>query len=190
MRSQRKVGLLGGSFNPAHDGHRHISLLALSELGLDQVWWLVSPQNPLKPRRGMAPLAERMRCARTQAKHPHIRVTDLEKRLNTRFTVDTLGLLRQRHRDVTFVWLMGADNLAQLPQWRRWEELMAMTPLAVFDRPGATYRALAGRAAQRYSGARIRDPRRLASAQAPAWSFLFKRRHPASASAIRMQTEA
>ena len=188
MGARRKVGLLGGSFNPAHDGHRHISLLALQQLGLDQVWWLVSPQNPLKPSDGMAGLAERMRLAREQARHPHILVTDLERRLNTRYTVDTLRLLRRHHRDIAFVWLMGADNLIQLPQWRRWREIMAATPLAVFDRPGATYGALAGQAAHSYAACRIGDPRRLANAVTPAWSFIFKRRHPASATAIRAQT--
>jgi nicotinate-nucleotide adenylyltransferase len=183
-----KIGLLGGSFNPAHEGHLHISLLALSELGLDQVWWLVSPQNPLKPKAGMSSLADRMTWARAKAGHPRIRVSDLEERLNTRFTVDTLAQLRRRYRDVAFVWLMGADNLQQLPQWRRWDDIMAAMPLAVFDRPGATYAALSGRAAQRYVRYRVRDARALADATAPAWSFLFKRRHPASASAIRAQS--
>jgi nicotinate-nucleotide adenylyltransferase len=190
MGAQRKIGLLGGSFNPAHDGHLHISLLALQQLGLDRVWWLVSPQNPLKPRDGMAGLAGRLRLARRQARHPHILVTDLERTLGTRYTIDTLRLLVQGHRDCTFVWLMGADNLIQLPQWRNWDAIMALTPLAVFDRPGFTYRALAGRAAQRYRGRRVNDPRLLAKAATPAWSFVFKRRHPASATAIRAQTDA
>lgn len=185
---RRKIGLLGGSFNPAHGGHLHISLLALQQLGLDQVWWLVSPQNPLKPRAGMAGLCERLRQARQLVRHPRIRVTDLERTFNTRYSVDTLALLRRHHRDIAFVWLMGADNLIQLPKWRRWREIMAATPIAVFDRPGVTYRALAGTAAQRYSGRRIADPRRLPGAATPAWSFLFKRRHPASATAIRAQT--
>ena len=184
----RKIGLLGGSFNPAHDGHLHISLLALQQLGLDQIWWLVSPQNPLKPSAGMAGLGERMEHARQLARDPRIRVTDLERSLNTRYTVDTLRLLRQSHRDKAFVWLMGADNLIQLPQWRRWREIVESTPLAVFDRPGATYGALAGQAAQCYAADRVNDPRALAGAAAPAWSFIFKRRHPASATAIRAQT--
>ena len=144
-----RVGLLGGSFNPAHDGHRHISLLALRRLGLDQVWWLVSPQNPLKSTAGMAPLAERMAGARAAARHPAIKVTDIERRLGTRFTADTLVRLRRRFPDLGFVWLMGADNLVQVPKWQRWTEIFTCMPVAVFDRPSYSYAALAGKAATR-----------------------------------------
>jgi nicotinate-nucleotide adenylyltransferase len=183
--ARRRVGLLGGSFNPAHDGHRHISLWALRALRLTEVWWLVSPQNPLKPVAGMAPLAERMARARQVARHPRIRVTDIERRLGTRYTVDTVAALRRHHPGVHFVWLMGADILVQLPHWYRWTALAQMVPLAVFDRPGYAYRALAGRAAQRLANRRVRDPARLATARPPAWAFLWGRRHRASASAIR-----
>lgn len=180
-----RVGLLGGSFNPAHDGHRHISLLALQRLGLDQVWWLVSPQNPLKSTDGMAPLTERMASAHAAARHPDIKVTDIERRLGTRFTADTLVELRRRFADLGFVWLMGADNLVQVPKWQRWTEIFACMPVAVFDRPSYSYAALNGLAAHRFRHCRIRDPRALASAPPPAWCFVQARRHPGSATAIR-----
>lgn len=180
-----RIGLLGGSFNPAHEGHRHISLLALSHLQLDQVWWLVSPQNPLKASTGMAPLDQRLSGARALARHPRIRVRDLESRLGTRYTVDTLAALRQRWPRSAFVWLMGADNLVQLPRWRRWQEIVNMVPMAIFNRPGQGHRALAGAAAARFAGSRVRDPAMLANAEPPAWCFLFTRLHPASSTAIR-----
>ena len=129
-----RVGLLGGSFNPAHDGHRAISLAALRALNLDQVWWLVSPQNPLKPVKGMAGFAERMAGARAVARHPRIRVTDLEARLGTRYTVDTVRRLRARAERHRYVWLMGADNLLQLPRWQGWVEIVRRIPIAVLDR--------------------------------------------------------
>jgi nicotinate-nucleotide adenylyltransferase len=180
-----RIGLLGGSFNPAHDGHRAISLAALRALGLDQVWWLVSPQNPLKPARGMASFAARLASARMTARHPRIRVSDLERRLGTRYTADTVRRLRA-FRDIRFVWLMGADNLLQLPRWQRWTEIVRTMPFAVLARSTARP-ALAGRAAKRFAAARL-DPlvaRRLADRRAPAWVFLGIRRHPASATAIR-----
>ncbi|MBV9833149.1 MAG: nicotinate-nicotinamide nucleotide adenylyltransferase, partial [Alphaproteobacteria bacterium] len=116
--TDRRIGLLGGSFNPAHEGHVHISLEALKRLDLDEVWWLVSPQNPLKAANGMASLADRMEGARSvTATHPRLRVTDLERKLGTRYTIDTVRALRRRHPHARFVWLMGADNLRQLPRW-------------------------------------------------------------------------
>ena len=180
-----RVGLLGGSFNPAHEGHRHISLLALKRLQLDQVWWLVSPQNPLKAEAGMAPLARRLADARAMARHPCIRVSDLEWRLGTRYTVDTLAALRRRFPRHGFVWLMGADNLVELPRWHRWPEIVEMVPMAIFNRPGQGHRALAGAAAARFAGHRVRNPSLLPQATAPAWCFLFTRLHPASSTAIR-----
>jgi nicotinate-nucleotide adenylyltransferase len=184
-----KIGLLGGSFNPAHEGHRHISLLALKQLRLDQVWWLVSPQNPLKPRAGMAPFAHRLAGARAMARHPRIRVSDLEARLGTRFTVDTVAALRRRRPQHAFVWLMGADNLVQLPRWRRWREMVESVPLAIFNRAGPDqdggHRALAGPAAARFARYRILRPAELPLTPAPAWCFLFSRLHAASSSAIR-----
>ena len=181
-----RVGLLGGSFNPAHEGHRYVSLEALKRLGLDQVWWLVSPQNPLKARAGMAPLEERVRRAREVAAHPRIRALALESRLGTRYTADTLRRLGA-WRDVRFVWLLGADNLAQLPRWRRWREVMSACPIAVFERHPYSYRALAGPAAVAFAAGRLEECEAigLASAEPPAWVFVRLRPHPASATALR-----
>jgi nicotinate-nucleotide adenylyltransferase len=161
-----------------------LSLEALKRLGLDEVWWLVSPQNPLKPARGMASLERRMARAREVARHPRIRVTDLERKLGTRFTIDTLRALSRRFPGVRFVWLMGADNLSQLPDWKGWTEIFRLAPIAVFDRPPYARRALAGKAAQRFRRARV-QPRRLAAADSPAWAFVRMKPHPASATAIR-----
>jgi nicotinate-nucleotide adenylyltransferase len=137
------TGLLGGSFNPAHGAHRRISLAALEALGLDEVWWLVSPGNPLKPQSGMAPLAARVRSARDQARRAPIRVTAIERQLGTRYTIDTLRALKRRYPKRRFVWLMGADNLAQLHLWRDWRGLAREMPIAVIARPGYDGRALA-----------------------------------------------
>lgn len=182
-----RIGLLGGSFNPAHEGHRHISLLALKHLHLDELWWLVSPQNPLKSTNDMAPFAERLASARVMARHPRIRVSDIESRLHTRYTADTLRALRARFPQTRFVWLMGADNLAQIPRWERWTEIFNTVPIAVFDRATYSYRALAGKAAQRFAKKRIeaRNAATLADHKAPAWVYFHARRHPASASSIR-----
>jgi len=182
--ARRLVGLLGGSFNPAHEGHRDLSIEALKRLGLDEVWWLVSPQNPLKSADGMATLQRRLDRARGVARHPRIRVTDLERRLGTRYTVDTLRALGRRFRGLRFVWLMGADILPQLPRWKNWPEIFQRAAVAVFDRPGYARRGLAGKAAQRFRRSR-RDPRALRSAKPPAWAFVRMRPNPASATAIR-----
>jgi nicotinate-nucleotide adenylyltransferase len=183
----RRIGLLGGSFNPAHDGHRHISLCALRELGLDEVWWLVSPQNPLKPERGMTPLEKRMAGARAVARHPRIRVTDIERQLDTRYTVDTVRALKRRYPGHIFVWLIGADNLRQMPQWRAWTDLFHSVAVAVFARPSYSLKALAGQAASRFARFRLPESwaRCLAGQEPPAWVFLRIRLHPASATAIR-----
>jgi nicotinate-nucleotide adenylyltransferase len=187
MSRKRRIGLLGGSFNPAHDGHRQLSLEALKRLGLDEVWWLVSPQNPLKPVDGMAPLAHRMAEARQVAAHPRIRVTDVETRLGTRYTVDTLDRLVHARRDAAFVWLMGADNLLQLPRWKDWRRIFALVPIAVFDRPSYSLKSLQSPAAQRFATARkgLEATRTLATAKPPAWIFVPMRLNPASATAIR-----
>nr|WP_243415070.1 nicotinate-nucleotide adenylyltransferase [Altererythrobacter segetis] len=142
-RSGPLTGLLGGSFNPAHGAHRRISLAALEALGLDEVWWLVSPGNPLKPQAGMAPLAARVRSARAQAHRAPIRVSAIERQLGTRYTIDTLRALKRRYPKRRFVWLMGADNLAQLHLWRDWRGLAREMPIAVIARPGYDGKALA-----------------------------------------------
>lgn len=183
-----RVGLLGGSFNPAHDGHRYVSIEALRRLRLDQVWWLVSPQNPLKAGTGMAPLAARVEAARQVARHPRIKVDDLERRLGTRYTVDTLERL-VRWPGYRFVWLIGADNLAQLPRWRRWTRLAGLAPIAVFERHPYSYASLAGAAAVAMGGRRIDDAAAgsLIDAEPPAWTFMRLRPHPASATDLRRQ---
>jgi nicotinate-nucleotide adenylyltransferase len=183
-RRKGRVGLLGGSFNPAHEGHCHISRAALAALRLDEVWWLVAPQNPLKPIQGMAPFATRLAQAERSCGHPLIRVTGIEAHLGTRYTADSLQALQRRFPKLVFVWLMGADNLQQLPRWRKWTRLFATVPVAVLARPTYSLRALAGPAALRYARRRTR-PGRLAQAKLPAWCFLFAREHPASATAIR-----
>lgn len=180
-----RVGLLGGSFNPAHDGHLHISREAIKRLGLDQVWWLVSPQNPLKPVTGMASLAERLASADRAAQHPAVRVSDIEQRMGTRYTVDTVRAMRRRFPRHRFVWLMGADNMVQFPRWKRWTEIAETLPIAVFARGRVTYAALSGPLARRYARRRVTDPRLLATSRPPAWSFLFTPLHPASSTALR-----
>lgn len=182
-----RVGLLGGSFNPAHAGHLHIARLALKRLRLAQVWLLVSPGNPLKPARGMAPLAVRLASARAIADNRRIIATTIEAIWGTRFTVDTLRQLRRRFPRISFVWLMGADNLTQLPRWRRWRTIIRLMPFAVLPRPTYNHRALASRAALRLRPRRrpAREAAVLAATIAPSWVFLPARQHYASATAIR-----
>ncbi len=135
------VGLLGGSFNPAHEGHLHVTRMCLRALQLDRVWWLVSPGNPLKSETGMAPYADRLASAKVMAQDPRICVSDIEARLGTRYTVDTLAALAERHPDIRFVWLMGADNMIELTRWQRWREIVSLAPIAVYPRPGFTLKA-------------------------------------------------
>ena len=189
-RRALRIGLLGGSFNPAHAGHRHIAELALQRLGLDQVWLLVSPGNPLKPAAGMAPLATRLASARAIADGRRILATDIERHLGTRYTVDTLGALRRRFPRARFVWLMGADNLEQFPHWRGWQRIARTTQIAVLPRPTYTHRALAGQAARRWRSARLPAPAAscLAEQPPPAWVFLPVRQHGLSATEIRRMT--
>ncbi|WP_115938491.1 nicotinate-nucleotide adenylyltransferase [Aestuariispira insulae] len=186
-RRVRRIGLLGGSFNPAHDGHRHISLAAIRRLGLDEVWWLVSPQNPLKPVEGMSRFEARFSSAKRVARHPRIRVTGFERDMGLQYTADTLEAIRVRHPDCRFVWLMGADNLGGFHRWERWERIAAAMPIAVFARPGYDLRALAGVAAQRFKHVRLPEcrSRTLVKQKPPAWVFLAIRRHPESATRIR-----
>jgi nicotinate-nucleotide adenylyltransferase len=183
----RRVGLLGGSFNPAHAGHRHIALTALKRLNLHQVWWLVSPQNPLKSVADMAGLDRRLAAARLVSCHPRIIVTALESALGTRFTIDTVTALRRRYTRTRFVWLMGADNLAQIPRWRRWQDIYARLPVAILPRQPYSVASLGGQAARRFSRYRLSPSaaRRLPFLPPPAWVFLGGPQHPASATAIR-----
>ncbi len=182
-----RIGLLGGSFNPAHDGHRHVSLLALRALGLDEVWWLVSPQNPLKPEKGMAPLKARLAAAERIARHPRIRVTDLETQFETRYTIDTLQALLRNFPRCRFVWLMGADNLAQISRWRDWQAIFETVPIAVFNRPSYAFSASTGLASRYYGRACLPDrlATKLAEMKPPAWVFLKTALNPLSATRLR-----
>jgi nicotinate-nucleotide adenylyltransferase len=182
----QRVGLLGGSFDPAHAGHLHISRWALRALRLDRVWWVVSPGNPLKPT-APADLARRVAAARGVARHPRILVTDLEARVGTRYTAATLRALRRGYPGVRFVWLMGADNLTRFHLWDRWEEIMARVPVAVLARPGEQLRAGLSPAARRF--ARWRLPQRQAASlplrSPPAWTLLTGPMVELSSTALR-----
>ena len=178
------IGLLGGSFDPAHDGHAHITREAMKRLGLDRVWWLVTPGNPLKARQP-APMATRMARAREVMMDPHVVITDLEARLGTRATVDTLRRLVAMYPGVRFVWLMGADNLVQFHRWNRWRAIMQMVPVAVMARPGAGLAARLSVTARAFRAACVARPERLAMRDAPAWTFVNLPLHGASSSAIR-----
>ena len=182
-----RIGLLGGSFNPAHEGHRHISLEALRRLGLDEVWWLVSPQNPLKSAAGMAPQAERIASASAVARDRRIRVTGLESLLETRFTADTLAELVNRFPRARFVWLMGADNLIQISFWQGWPQIFNTVVIAVFDRPTYSLGVGTAKAAQRFARQRVRESeaKTLAGLTPPAWTFIHARLIDKSATQIR-----
>jgi nicotinate-nucleotide adenylyltransferase len=181
-----RIGLLGGSFNPAHAGHRHVADLALRRLRLDQVWLLVSPGNPLKSNDGMAALAQRFASARKIADDRRVVATIIEARLSTSFSIDTLRLLLRRFPRVKFVWLMGADILSQLPRWLNWQALLRLVPIAVVPRPGYTSRALAGQAARWLRHARRREHAAcLLPGAAPGWVLLTTPQTAVSATAIR-----
>ena len=183
----QRIGLLGGSFNPAHLGHRQISREALRRLGLDQIWWLVSRQNPLKSSSETAPLDRRLAAARSAAKDPRIRIAALETALGTVYTADTLAALTRRFPRVGFVWLMGADNLVQVSDWRDWPEIFETVTVAVFDRAPYSLRALAATAARRYARYRLAESaaRTLAARTPPAWVFIHHRLSPRSSSRLR-----
>ncbi len=184
------IGLLGGSFNPAHEGHRHISQIALKQLGLAYVWWLVSPQNPLKPGAGMAPLAERLAGARAAAHDPRIVVTDIERALGTRYTADTVAALQRRFAQTRFVWLMGSDNLREFHRWKNWQQIACRLPMAVVLRPGTALAPLSAKAAQRFGGRRTHSPKDFARARPPAWIVLDGPRNAQSATRIRTAHKA
>jgi len=182
-----RVGLLGGSFDPPHAGHRAVSLVALEALALDQVWWLVSPGNPLKSHAPSENLAERVAAARALAAHPRIKVTGVEAALGTTYTAETLRRLLPRLRGLRVVWLMGADNLRQFSEWRDWQRIAAMVPMAVLNRPGEALRALSSPAAEALAAWRIplESARGLASRRPPAWVFLPGPHVPLSSTALR-----
>ncbi|MEP3248250.1 MAG: nicotinate-nucleotide adenylyltransferase [Sneathiella sp.] len=190
MRAQQ-IGLLGGSFNPAHEGHLYISETALRSLGLDQVWWLVSPQNPLKSANGMAPAKERIASAERLARSRRIQVSTFEFEIEQSYTAKTILALKKRYPFHRFVWLMGADNLEQIPHWYRWRDIFNQVPVAVFDRPGHTLKALSGKAARLNARNRIFPPgfnrpvHNFALNSAPAWTFISHTKHKLSSTAIR-----
>ncbi|MDE2362989.1 MAG: nicotinate-nucleotide adenylyltransferase [Hyphomicrobiales bacterium] len=187
-----RIGLFGGTFNPPHAGHVLVSEIAIRRLKLDRVWWLVTPGNPLKRNAGLPPLEERIAAARKLTRDPRIVVTGLEAQIGTRFTYDTIAYLTRRARGVRFVWLMGADNLAQFSRWQRWTDIAALAPVAVVDRPGATRAALASKAAQRFAGSRIpeADAPLLPSLAPPAIVFLHDRRLDLSSTILRADAKA
>lgn len=186
----KKVGLLGGSFNPAHEGHRYISLQALKLLGLHEVWWLVSPLNPLKEKnKDMASYQKRLASAEAVARHDRIKISTIETERGTRYTIDTLKQLKKMYPNTHFVWLMGADNLADFHRWYRWREIMHTVPVAVFARKNYALKALTGKAGRLFRLYRQEEcaARRLPYRRPPAWVFLPIRRHPASSTEIRRQ---
>lgn len=169
----QRIGLLGGSFDPPHAGHVHITLRALRVFGLDAVWWLVSPGNPLKAD-APAELERRMAAARGIMRHPRVRVTDLERRLGTRYTAATLAALRARYAGVRFVWLMGSDNLASFHRWDRWETILETVPVGVLARPGQQLQAGLSPAARRFARWRVpqAEARSLPLREPPAWCLV------------------
>lgn len=182
-----RIGLLGGSFNPPHAAHRAISLFAMKRLRLDRVWWLVSPGNPLKNGYGANDIVARAKAAGRIAHHPRIDVTCLEAVIGTRYTVDTVNYLHRRCGGARFIWIMGADNLAQFHRWDNWRRIAATVPIAVIDRPPRSFRALAAPAAQALARYRLpeRTAARLAETPAPAWVFLSGMKLDLSSTSLR-----
>ena len=184
------IGLLGGSFDPAHQGHAHITLHALKRFNLDQVWWLVSPGNPLKSV-GPAPLLRRMQTANDVIDHPNVKITDLESRLRTRYTAQTMQALMAYYPGANFVWLMGADNLIEFHKWDRWRWIMENVPIGILARPGDRLAARHSKAATQYAFAQIRgqESRLLAKFKPPCWCFINVPMVNMSSTKIRAQGE-
>ncbi len=178
---------MGGSFNPVHDGHRIVAETAMKRLALDQVWWVVTPGNPLKPTGDLATLEMRLAAARALTHQRRMVVTGFERELGTPYTAATLAFLTKRYRGVRFVWVMGADNLASFDRWQHWREIAALMPIAVVDRPGWRHRALAGRAALALARCRKSEAtaRGLPQISRPAWVFLSSRLSGLSSTALR-----
>jgi nicotinate-nucleotide adenylyltransferase len=182
-----KIGLFGGSFNPPHEGHRAASLIALHRLGLDAVWWLVSPANPLKDARDLASFPKRMAAAHAVAQHPRIEVTGIEAEIGARYTYQTIRYLKGRCPGVRFVWIMGADNLANFHRWQRWREIAAAVPIVVVDRPGSTLAATHAPAAVALAPYRrdMSQARVFPLQKPPAILFLYGPRSTLSSTALR-----
>lgn len=186
-----RIGLYGGSFNPPHAGHLHVSRLALRRLGLDRIWWLVTPGNPLKDNRGLAPLADRLAAARALSQDPRVVPTGVEAALGTHYTLDTLRALKRLYPGVRFVWIMGADSLASFHLWGGWREIARRVPIAVIDRPGFSRAAVASPAARALMRHRLpeRQARRLVLTPPPALVLIHGPRSTLSSTAIRAGTE-
>lgn len=185
-----RIGLLGGSFDPPHDGHIHITRWAIKKLALDQVWWLVSTRNPLKARQP-ATVAERVQAARRLTKNLKVTVSRLEAEIESRHTSETLGFLRQRFPAARFVWLMGSDNLATLDEWRNWRGIFGSVPICVFARPASRAAVMNSKAARSFADRRIRavQSRALAEMEPPAWMYLTVPLNSAASTAIRERGE-
>jgi nicotinate-nucleotide adenylyltransferase len=185
--SGQRIGLFGGSFNPPHDGHRQIALIALRKLRLDAIWWLVTPGNPLKAATGLPSLEARMQAVATLAAHPRMAVSGVEAEFRTRYTADLAGLLKARLPTVRFVWIMGGDNLATFHRWDRWRDIAAAFPIAVINRPGSLSAPLASPAARALAQYRIAESasRDLAGRIPPAWVYINAPRTAASSTGIR-----
>ena len=182
-----RIGLFGGTFDPPHAAHRAACLIALKRLNLERVWWLVTPGNPLKQHGALPDLDQRIAAARQMAEDPRIDVSCLESVIGTRYTVDTITYLRRRAAGLRFVWIMGADNLAQFHRWQNWRRIASEVPIAVIDRPPQSFRALAAPAAQALARYRLpeKDAGRLAEQHAPAWVFLTGMKLSLSSTGLR-----
>lgn len=181
------IGLFGGSFNPPHQGHALVAEIAMQRLGLDQLWWMVTPGNPLKNHSGLAPLSERIAACEAMITDPRIKVTAFEKALGQSYTAQTLRAISQRNPHCHFVWIMGADNLKNFHLWQNWREIACTFPIAVIDRPGATLAYLSSKMAKTFDYARLDEDhaRALAFKKAPAWTFIHGPRSTLSSSSIR-----
>lgn len=181
------IGLFGGSFNPPHEGHLLVAETAIKRLGLDQLWWMVTPGNPLKSHKELQPLSQRIEACEALAKNPRIKVTAFEKQLGTTYTAKTLAAIKLRNPTQHFVWIMGADNLQGFHRWQNWRQIANEFPMAVIDRPGATLSFLSSKTAQTFKHARIDedDARTLPRRAAPAWVFLHGPRSNLSSTALR-----
>ncbi len=185
-----RIGLLGGSFNPPHQGHKLISEIALKQLQLDKVWWLVSPGNPLKSHDNLASLHARVNAAKQMKKNKHIKVTAFEASLPTNYTAHTIKFLKRRYHGVHFVWLMGADNLLSFHKWQHWQDIVMTIPIAVLDRPNYHLAAMASQTAHKFKRHQKdqRAAKYLANQRPPAWTYLTHKLSNLSSTELRQQT--